>query len=194
MRGCLHQRKNSLCCNSVKQGSWPHKQLLSSRYPQLLRTNYALYVQRHTQTRFDNAVITWEQLQEQITMFKSLKSSWTNHPLLQDDFCKTLRKENKRWCQPQITHVQEPEHSQTLKPGKEQCDKEDKDKSKMQLALQREKSGSFIMTWSVIPPWQVWGPNAMQMRNICNIYAHLLLKQASHSQYLSQQFLVGSEQ
>lgn len=82
--------KNSPCCNSVKHRSWLHKQLLLSRYPQLLRTNYALYVQRHTQTRFDNAVITWEQLQQQqITMFKSLKSSWTNHPLLQEDFCKT---------------------------------------------------------------------------------------------------------
>lgn len=34
----------------------------------------------------------------------------------------------------------------------------------------------------------------MQMRSVCNTYAYLLLKQTSHSQYLPQQFLVGSEQ
>lgn len=137
--------KNSPYCHSVKHRSWPHKQLLSSRYPQLFRTNYTLYVQRHTQTRFDNAVITEEQLQQQITMFKSLKSSWTNHSLCQTIFVK-YKKAKQRCCQPQITHVWEPEHSQTLTLVKEQCDKEDKDNSKAQLALQHKKSGSFIMT------------------------------------------------
>ena len=79
--------KQSLLQLSEAQERAPN-QLLSSRYPQLLRANHALHLQRHTQTRFDNAVTPREQLQQQITMFKSLKSSWTNHPLLQDDFCK----------------------------------------------------------------------------------------------------------
>lgn len=52
-------------------------------------------MQRHTQTRFDNAVITEEQLQQQITMFKSLKSSWTNHSLCQMIFAKHKKAKQK---------------------------------------------------------------------------------------------------
>lgn len=94
MWGCLHQRKKQSLL-PVKHRIWPHKQLLSSRYLQLFRTNYTLYVQRHTQTRFDNAVITEEQLQQQITMFKSLKSSWTNHSLCQMIFVKHKKAKQK---------------------------------------------------------------------------------------------------
>lgn len=89
------KKKNSPYCHSVKHRSWPHKQLLSSRYPQLFRTNYTLYVQRHIQTRFDNAVVTEEQLQQQITMFKSLKSPWTNHSLCQMIFVKHKKAKQK---------------------------------------------------------------------------------------------------
>lgn len=91
----ISKKKTSPYCHSVKHRSWPHKQLLSSRYPQLFRTNYTLYVQRHIQTRFDNAVVTEEQLQQQITMFKSLKSPWTNHSLCQMIFVKHKKAKQK---------------------------------------------------------------------------------------------------